>query len=55
MIDVTGPCEFKVGLGRRFRSDELKSSVILIYELPELPTLTPEEVIMLAAVSLCPL
>lgn len=29
MIDVTGPCEFKVGLGRRFRSDELKSGELL--------------------------
>ena len=29
MINVTGPCEFKVGLGRRFRSDELKSGELL--------------------------
>ena len=29
MKDVTGPCEFKVGLGRRFRSDELKSGELL--------------------------
>ena len=32
MIDVTGPCEFKVGLGRRFRSDELKSGDLLALE-----------------------
>ena len=29
MKDVTGPCDFKVGLGRRFRSDELKSGELL--------------------------
>ena len=29
MINVTGPCEVKVGLGRRFRSDELKSGELL--------------------------
>ena len=29
MKDVTGPCDFKVGPGRRFRSDELKSGELL--------------------------
>ena len=29
MINVTGPCEVKVGLGRRFRSDDLKSGELL--------------------------
>ena len=29
MINVIGPCEVKVGLGRRFRSDELKSGELL--------------------------
>ena len=29
MKDVTGPCDFKVGLGRLFRSDELKSGELL--------------------------
>ena len=27
--NVTGPCDFKVGPGRRFRSDELKSGELL--------------------------
>ena len=30
MKDVTGPCDFKVGPGRRFRSDELKSGELLV-------------------------
>ena len=29
MKNVTGPCDFKVGPGRRFRSDELKSGELL--------------------------
>ena len=29
MKDVTGSCDFKVGPGRRFRSDELKSGELL--------------------------
>ena len=29
MINVTGPCEVKVGLGRRFRSDNFKSGELL--------------------------
>ena len=29
MINVTGPCEVKVGLGRRFRGDDLKSGELL--------------------------
>ena len=29
MINVTGPCEVKVGLGRRFRSDDFKSGELL--------------------------
>ena len=29
MINVTGPCEVKVGLGRRFRSDDFNSGELL--------------------------
>ena len=29
MKNVTGPCDFKVGPGRRFRSGELKSGELL--------------------------
>lgn len=29
MKNITGPCDFKVGPGRRFRSDELKSGELL--------------------------
>ena len=32
MKDVTGPCDFKAGLGRRFRSDDLKSGELLAIE-----------------------
>lgn len=29
MKDATGPCDFKAGPGRQFRSDELKSGELL--------------------------
>lgn len=53
MINVTGPCEVKVGLGRRFRSDDFKSGELLTIGIGMILTVDRKHIFSCHFVSVC--